>query len=100
MTEAELLARVVEACRERGLRVFHSTDPRKDTERGWPDLAIAGPSSPHVLFAELKSEHGQLTREQIHWRWYLQHAGCAWRLWKPLDWESGEIEQELEVLLR
>jgi hypothetical protein len=96
VTEAELQASVLELCKQLGLLVFHSTDSRRDVGRGFPDLLIAGFGG--ALFAELKSAGGRLEPEQTTWRYMMIAAGFRWRLWRPADWESGEIERELRAI--
>ena len=94
MTEAELLAAVLERCEQLGLAVLHIPDSRKLTHgKGWPDLFITGHL---VLAAELKDANGRLSREQIRWRYRLQAAGVLFRVWRPADLESGAINFDLE----
>lgn len=104
MTEDELLACVIDACRKFGLRCAHFR-PAK-TERGWrtavqgdgkgfPDLVITSGNT--VLFVELKSERGRLTPEQRDWLDDLM--GVEGRvevcIWRPADWIDGTIESVL-----
>ena len=94
MTEAELLAAVLERCEQLGLAVLHIPDSRMIRHgKGWPDLFILGR---HELAAELKDKEGQMSREQIRWRYRIQAAGIPFSVWRPADLESGLIKSELE----
>lgn len=95
MTEDELQDRIRGRCRELGLSVQHIEDPRRSWLPGWPDLTIFGTA---ILFAELKSETGELSAEQIRVREIIEDAGGRWVLWRPSDWRSGLIQRALEDL--
>jgi hypothetical protein len=94
MTEAELLASVRELCGWLHLAVYHTHDSRR-SDPGFPDLVIVGKA---VLWRELKADHGRMTLHQHHWRELLQSAGQDWAVWRPADWMSGAIEQQLRAL--
>lgn len=64
ITEAELLATVVDMARALGWLVHHTHDSRR-SESGVPDLLMVNNQHmgrPRVIFAELKSEGAKLTR--------------------------------------
>jgi hypothetical protein len=58
---------------------------------GFPDLVLCRP--PRIIFVELKSDNGELSKAQEEW---LQEiANCmgdkgylGWDVWRPRDWES------------
>jgi hypothetical protein len=58
MSEAELLARVIRLCEERGIRWVHIDTPHHNKRRqnmtGFPDLFLCG--SERVAFRELKRQ--------------------------------------------
>ena len=58
-------------------------------DRGFPDLMLA--RKPRIVFAELKSQKGKLSAEQLGW--LLELAGCPGvetYIWKPSDWPAIE----------
>lgn len=92
--EADLQAEVTRLCADLGLYHFH---PRHSacSEPGWPDSVIVGRK---VIYRELKSEIGRLTPEQAELGQQLKRAGQNWRVWRPSDWLSGQIRNELTEL--
>lgn len=103
MTESELRSAILAECERLGLWVFWIPQAARTgigrtakTARGWPDLVIAG--SHGVIFRELKSYYGQTSYEQDYWVWYLHNGGCDTGIWRPAEWESGRIRDELQAL--
>lgn len=94
MTEVELereVRRLLEVY-HLGRSAFHVPDSRR-MRAGLPDWIIVGRS---VLWRELKSEYGTVSRDQRHIGYVLQAAGQDWDIWRPRDLASGRIERELE----
>ncbi len=50
---------------------------------GWPDLVLVSPRFQRVIFAELKSETGKPTPEQLDVLGWLQAAGQETAIWRP-----------------
>ena len=96
MSEAELQAAVIELARWSGWAYMHITDSRRSAAVGFPDLVLVHRRTGCLVFAELKAEKGKLTDEQHAWLTSLgkQHQAVVWR---PADWESGEIQRVLTV---
>lgn len=97
-TEAELEDAVLARCDELGLMVLDIPDSRRLGRygRGYPDLTIA--SLRQVVWVELKSAGGDLSKEQRRWKLVLQATGNRWLLWRPADWHSGAVDAELARL--
>jgi hypothetical protein len=95
MTESELLTQVLDLCDKYGLLYFHSTNSKRDIGRGWPDLAILGR---RLIFAELKSQVGAMTPDQVTWKYKLIAAGQTHYQWKPQHLAEGTIERILSEL--
>ena len=56
--------------------------------RGFPDLVLAHPGQKRVIFAELKSEKGLVTKYQQEWLDTLDACGQEVYLWGPGDIEN------------
>ena len=69
-------------------RSIHSPAGFPDCVFGWLE------PTPRLIFAELKSEKGELSAEQYFWLSLLQQQGQEAYLWKPSDWD--EIVEILE----
>lgn len=106
MSEAELLANVIDAAQKLGFMVAHFR-PAKTAQgwrtavqgdgKGFPDLVIA--NGKHVVFAELKSSKGRVETPQREWLDATQVGyQCQSFLWRPEHWMSGEIESILTVM--
>ncbi len=94
MTEAQLQEHVRRLCRDMGLLHYHTHDSRK-SEPGFPDSVIIGK---RILFRELKSEAGRLSRAQIRAGRRIVDAGGNYKVWRPLHLVSGQIAIELRDL--
>lgn len=60
---------------------------------GFVDLVLARKGS--VLFVELKSDIGKLTRDQEEWKAALiprVDAYHSYHIWRPADWLNGTIQ--------
>jgi hypothetical protein len=90
--EGVLLAKVRRLAQAHSWLTYHVFDARK-SEEGYPDLTLVRPASStspgRLLFAELKSARGQLTKEQHRWLDVLRHSlpGVEVYCWRPSDWE-------------
>jgi len=95
MTEAEFQSQVVLVAKLHGWLVAHfgssesadgswRTTTRFDA-RGWPDLVLAHPDH-GILFRELKTDNGTLSKAQIEWLDLLYTAGGDSAVWRPKDW--------------
>jgi hypothetical protein len=105
-TELELLGQVLGESARLGIRAHHSPtyclhcrrplSVYQTGEPGFPDLVLAGPGG--VLFREAKSAFGMMRPGQTRWRYQLQASGADWSTWRPVDWQSGKITNELEKI--
>lgn len=83
-------AQVIQQAEWMGWWVHHHYDSRRSTP-GWPDLVLLRP--PQILFVELKTESGRLTRAQWEVIDMLRACGLAAQVWRPSDWP--EVERTL-----
>ena len=108
MTEAELLAAILELAAVRGWRTYHPLPARvrkhgietwrtqaQGPGRGFPDIVLARGGGQWIEFWELKDATGQLADEQVAWRDILQSSSCVWRLVRPSSWFNGDVERWL-----
>lgn len=73
--------------------VYHVHDSRRSAP-GFPDLVRVHPKH-GLIFRELKTERGRLTPDQHDWIDLLQHTGHDAQVWRPRDWASRLIHDEL-----
>lgn len=96
MTEKELDRAVRELLTVYGLWGYSVYDSRRSAP-GWPDWCIVGR---RVLFRELKTSRGLVTREQKLVGYRLKAAGQDWAVWRPADLASGRIAEEIKLIRR
>lgn len=94
MTEAELVAAVLDEAGRLGLMAHHCPDSRRCRgPRGFPDLVVLGRRG--VIFAECKSSNGETNWHQDLWIWLLKKTTDV-AIWRPADLADGTIKQALE----
>jgi hypothetical protein len=98
MNEHQLLEEIL--ARAAGHDVFAHAIP--DSRRvlgmpGFPDVYLVGLYG--IQHWELKSEGGQLSREQRLWKYRLQANSAIHRVRRPADLDSGQIDFELAELV-
>ena len=71
--------------------------PVEGDAKGFPDLVLV---RERVLFVELKTDKGRLTRHQQAWLDRLAAAGQATRVWRPSDWDEVEATLKRPLVLR
>lgn len=102
LTERQFQARVIDLLHMFGYRVAHFMPavnqrgqwrtPVAADGKGFPDLVAVRPERPgragRVLFVELKTDTGRLTKEQKDWGADLSDAGAETYVWRPRDWAT------------
>lgn len=95
MTEAEWTAQVIALARLTGWRVVHFRPARtargwrtpvQGDGKGWPDLVLL--RGQRLIAAELKTDTGRATAEQLAWLDAFALVGAETYLWRPCDWEA------------
>lgn len=71
---------------------YHTHDSRRSPS-GFPDLVLVRLRDRRVLWAELKTEKGVATPQQVCWGEALLHCGAEYYCWRPSD--RAEIERVL-----
>ena len=96
-TKKDFQRTVIELAKLHGWLVYHRSDK---SNPGFPYLVLA--RTPHVIFAELKTEKGKLTAHQKTWMMALmqsrtyQTSPSPWLrtgtmsayVWRPSDWDE------------
>ena len=94
-SEKEFQRSVIEYARMMGWRIHHTRPALTQSGRwitpvqgdvGFPDLVLCRP--PRLIFAELKSERGKPSTDQMEWLDALRACGVEVYLWRPSDWET------------
>ncbi|MGX5360071.1 VRR-NUC domain-containing protein [Kocuria sp. KH4] len=73
---------------------YHTYDSRRSAP-GFPDLVLVHPVRGRTIFRELKTETGRVSPDQRGWIDGLTAGGSDAAVWRPSDYLSGLIEQEL-----
>lgn len=85
---------VSQMARAQGWLVFHAAPFQvrpgvwRTSGKGFPDLTMVCPFGRGVIFAELKTETGRMSEEQIDWGTALVKSGAEYYVWKPKDLEK------------
>lgn len=103
MNEKDFQQQVIDYAAICGWTTYHTFDSRRSAG-GFPDLVLVRP--PELIFAELKSDSGQLRDDQQDWLAQLGETAdvvkrlCAianWpkpvlgvHVWRPADWSDVE----------
>ncbi len=89
ITEKAFMAQVIQLAQLFRWKVYHTHDSRR-SEKGFPDLVLV---RERILFVELKTDKGKLTKEQMEWLHVIELAGGSGHIWRPIYW--ADIERAL-----
>jgi len=92
ITEKAFQALVIDTARMFGWFGFHAYDARRSAA-GYPDLTLIHREH-GVIWVELKTMRGRLSRDQQLWLRALMDAGQRAYVWRPCDFP------EIEAVLR
>jgi hypothetical protein len=93
MPEKELQHDVTSMARTLGWLCYHTYSSKRSPE-GFPDLVLV--KGPRLIFAELKSERGKLTKDQEDWISALSRSSrTEVYIWRPFDLLDGTIAKVL-----
>lgn len=94
MTERQLQEHVVHAAMKLGWSCYHPWISIL-SEPGYPDLTLVkehADGTARLIYAELKAQRGAVTDAQLRWlRAFAAVPGVEVYVFRPEDWESGEI---------
>lgn len=93
-SETEFQREVIKIAKSLGWYVYHALPGQGRNrhltlfigKRGFPDLVLCRP--PRLIFAELKSERGKPSTDQMEWLDALRACGVEVYLWRPSDLET------------
>lgn len=75
---------IIDLARALQWHVYHPFDSRR-SEAGFPDLTLVRP--PYVIFAEIKTERGRMSIDQVKWMQLLNRCpGVEYYQWRPSQW--------------
>lgn len=81
MREKQFQAQIVRLAKANGWIIFHTYDSRRSAP-GFPDLVLV---RDRVLFRELKTDAGRVSKSQMEWGERLTEAGADFKIWRPQD---------------
>jgi hypothetical protein len=87
LTEKAFMAQVVRYANMMGWHSYHPFDSRRSAP-GFPDLVLI--RRPRVVWAELKSQRGKLTPDQLTVFCELRACNQEIYVWRPDDWPKVE----------
>jgi hypothetical protein len=94
MTETQLQNGVIFLAQKLGWLVYHTHDSRR-SQAGYPDLHLVHVRSGRSIFRELKTAKGRVSPDQQRWLDALTACGIDAQVWRPADWFSDRIHNEL-----
>jgi len=84
VSERDFQQQVTDLASLHGWLIYHTHDSRR-SQPGFPDLVLV---RERVIFAELKTERGKLTRAQRIWLAALAGASVEAYCWRPSDTDT------------
>lgn len=79
ISEKQFESHVIEYARNMGWKVYCSYNNSR-SEPGFPGLVLVRDV---ILFRQLKSENGRISKTQNEWAEALIHTGSDFKIWKP-----------------
>jgi len=95
MLEREFQAVVVEVAQLHGFELAYHTHDSRRSAPGFPDLVLVSSRHGRVLFRELKTDTGRVSKDQVKWLTGLVAGGADAGVWRPADLVSGVVVAEL-----
>lgn len=92
--ERQLQTMVIQLANLTGWRHYHPYDSRKSVP-GYPDLTLVNVKQRRLIFAELKTAKGRISKAQQEWLDDLTAAGQEAYVWRPDQWVDGTIRDIL-----
>lgn len=97
MLEKPFQARVIQLAKFHGFELVYHTWNSQRSAPGFPDLVMVSTRHGRILYRELKSTKGRVSKEQQAWLDALVANGQDAGIWRPADLLSGRIVAELRA---
>lgn len=94
-TEKQFQDNVIDLAKQLGYDLIYHTHDSRRSQPGFPDLVLINSRTGRTLWRELKSAKGRIRKEQQIWIDGLKAAGHDAEFWRPEDWFSERIKNEL-----
>ena len=94
ISEKQLQDQIIRIAKAAGWLVYHTHDSRRSAP-GFPDLVLVHPVQRRVLYRELKTQKGALSKDQKTWLNALHDAGADVAVWRPIDYLDDTINEQL-----
>ena len=96
MNHKAMNAELARLCGQLGVYCWVNSGEVMQRGSGWVDAVALG--SEGALFIENKTANGRRTTQQIRVAKLLHHNGCAYRLYRPHQYEDGTVQRDLEAI--
>lgn len=84
VTEKQWQQQVSDLLKYHGYRVYHTYNSIR-SEPGFPDVLACNPRTGDMFVAELKSEKGVPTAQQLEWLAFFECCDVTAYVWRPHD---------------
>lgn len=95
MSEREFQGIVLEIAQLHGFELAYHTHDSRRSAPGFPDLVLVSSKRGRLLFRELKTDVGRVSKDQLKWLAGLTAGGADAGVWRPADLASGVVVAEL-----
>ena len=86
---------IIELAKLLGYLHYHTHDSRRSA-KGFPDLVLVHERTGTLIFIEVKSETGTLSKNQFIWGVALNKV-VQYHVLRPADWANGTVEHFLKL---
>lgn len=99
MSESVFQSKVIAMAKRLGWEHYHTHDSRRSVA-GFPDLVLVQPQKGWIIYRELKTEKGRVSKDQWHWLGMLRACGQDVDVWRPSGLLDGSIVRDLSAGIR
>lgn len=88
LSEAQWSGVVRDVARATGYTLRYHTFSSKRSTHGFPDWVFCRPRDGRLIFAELKTEGGKVSNDQLLWLEGLRACGVEAYVWRPSQYDE------------